>query len=151
MPIERKMAMPSGENMYRVFCIGMFVAFVALLVWIITVVINEEPVVYGPQQSEQVEVVGKRYVSDGSIDGSIDYYIVAFKFSDNSVKEFEVGSGGFLALNNPRGVYDSVKEGDTGTLTYREIENIEEKYKKEELHYAGREFIGFEKDPVLDE
>ena len=133
--------------MFNTFIIGMWIVFGALIILAIIGWIVDGKVVYKPEQREQVEVVEKRIISESAGEDYTYHYIVAFKFPDNSVKEIEVGRGGNFALNNPTGVYDSVGKGDTGILTYKEIENIEEKYKKEDRRYKGRLFISFWKDP----
>jgi len=43
-------------------------------------------------------------------------------------------------------VYDSIRQGDTGMLTYKERANIDAKIKKDGNRYKGRLFISFEKD-----
>ena len=101
-----------------------------------------------PEQSAQVEVVDKRIRTvrhgGGKFGGSrTSYtYIVAFKFPDGSIKELKVGR------DDDRGFYDYLQEGDTGTLTYKEIANIEERRKNEDARYASRLFIGFKKGPA---
>ena len=102
------------------------------------------------EQSEQVEVVGKRisiYSSSGSKrNKSTTYYtyIVTFKLPDGSVKELEVDSNSVRDSS----IYDAIHEGDTGILIYKEIKNIEQRIKKENMRFDGRRFISFEKDPV---
>jgi len=111
-----------------------------------------------PEQSAQVEVVGKRvrrYHSSGSkgSSGVTSYtYIVAFQFPDGSVKEFRVGrqskkngTEGNVACS----LYDSIYEGNTGILSYKELSNIEKK-RNEGMHWEHRRFISFEKDAVAD-
>ena len=100
-----------------------------------------------PEQTAQVKVVGRRIdYSRGR--NSIDmkaYYIfkVSFEFPDGSKKEFQVDR--IVAPSSGKGypssfVYDSMQLMDTGTLTYKEVENT--------IFLAGREFISFEKDPT---
>jgi len=107
------------------------------------------PLETSSEQSEQVEVVAKRIRSRGSGGSGSTYrinytYIVSFKFSDGSAKEFKVGK-------NSREIYDSIHEGDAGMLTYKERENIEEKIKNEDMRFDGRRFISFKKDPNVTE
>jgi len=96
-----------------------------------------------PEQFEQVEVTGKRIKQDTNIKRgkrlTLYTHIVTFKFSDNSEKELKVG------FESER-IYNLLQEGETGTLTYKEIENIEQKYENEDDYYKGRLFISFEKD-----
>ena len=105
------------------------------------------PVNNSLEQYECVEVIGKRIREHSNIsgEGSTTYtYIVAFKFSDGSVKEFDVDTNG--GNGNRREVYDSFYVGDTGILTYKERANIEEHIKTENMRWNGRRFISFEKD-----
>ena len=92
------------------------------------------------EYNEKAEVLGRRISSEGGDPQS--HYLIAFKFSDGSIKELLIG---FNRL--ARKVYDSFNEGDVGTLNYTEIENIEKKYRKETESWKGRGFISFEKDP----
>ena len=105
------------------------------------------------EQSEQVEVIGKRirkYTNSlsGRSGGSRTYfdYIVAFEFPDGSVKELEVDSNSVRDSS----IYDAIHEGDTGILIYKEIKNIEQRIKKENMRFDGRLFISFEKDSSLE-
>ena len=106
-----------------------------------------------PERSEQVEISSKRvrvYSSSGKHRNSISYtFIVAFKLHDGSIKELEVDT--HITRNSKEDVscslYNAINEGETGTLIYKELENIEEKYKgKEDMAFDGRLFISFEKD-----
>jgi len=107
-----------------------------------------------PEQSVQVEIVGKRireYQSPGTGEAPskiYSTYIVAFKFTDGSVKELEVAytSRDPKKKEGPCYIYDSLHEGDTGILIYKEIENIEEKCKNEEMRYDYRLFVRFTRD-----
>ena len=106
-----------------------------------------------PEQAEQVEVVEKRinktYIgsSRGIGESKTAYtFYISFKFSDGSVKEFEVGrdSIGRGIIREPYNkVYDSLNEGDTGILTYKELKNAENRYYTPSSY---RLFISFEKD-----
>ena len=105
---------------------------------------------HNPEQSAQVEVVSKRVIKERRRRFTTRYtYIVTFEFSDGSAKEVEVDR------NSTRGnpitelynfIYDTIDEGDTGILTYKEIENIEVYFENENLCRGGRKFISFEKD-----
>ena len=106
-----------------------------------------------PEQSAQVQVLEKRifrHFSSGHRSTRTSYtYIVAFKFSDDSIKEFEVDFKSVSGISKTELYsfrYNSFYEGDTGMLTYKEIENIEENFKNPEMEYRGRHFISFEKD-----
>jgi hypothetical protein len=59
--------------------------------------------------------------------------IFAFEFPDGSVKE----------LHDPK---VTIKINDTGTITYKELENIEEYFKNEKLRWRGRKFNRLKKD-----
>ena len=110
-----------------------------------------------PEQSAQVEVIDKRIriYSSGSRPNKSYTYIVAFKYSDSSVKEFSVDTIFTKGSNKeapPSSVYDNIHEGDTGILAYKEIKNIEKKYKNnEDMRYDGRFFISFERDSQYGE
>lgn len=85
------------------------------------------------KQYVQVEVAGKDTREPiNQKEGNM--YIVVFRFADGSEKEFAVEEK----------VYESVKENDSGKLTYKESENIEKNF-KEGYHFFGRHFISFEK------
>jgi len=121
-----------------------------LIALTLTVVVPSIQLTNRPEQSEQVEVIGKR-IYQSSDNGKVwSTYIVAFRFPDGSVKELSVGTNSSRINSNRddhNSIYDSINQGDTGILIYKEIEKIEEKYKNEDLRYDGRQFIGFEKDP----
>ena len=95
-------------------------------------------------QYAQVEVIGKR-VGPSSIDTYTPDYIVEFKFPDDSVKELSTYVKG-LTSTEWQELYNSISVGDTGILTYSEIENIEGRFKNERSRWRGRQFISFEKD-----
>lgn len=115
-----------------------------------------------PEQTEQVEVIGKR-IREHRTGGSkfspsttIYYYLITFKLSDGSEKEIFVGrnsqrQSGERKVSCP--TYDAIHEGDTGILTFKEIDNMEERYKDENVRWMGRTFLSFEKDhlPKLDD
>ena len=73
------------------------------------------------EQTAQVKVMGKRLA------------IFALEFPDGSVKE----------VHDPN---INMQINDTGTLTYKERENIEKHIKREKARWRGRQFIHFEKD-----
>ena len=131
------------------FIIGFIVIFSGIIIMVVTFANSVLPLETSSEQSEQVEVVAKRIRSRGSGGSGSTYrinytYIVSFKFSDGSAKEFKVGK-------NSREIYDSIHEGDAGMLTYKERENIEEKIKNEDMRFDGRRFISFKKDPNVTE
>ena len=109
-----------------------------------------------PEQSEQVEVVGKRIKKSKTgvrrFGGSklVYSYIVAFKFPDGSVKELGVGSTSKALtdkteVSNSAG--DALHEGDTGVITYKEIEvSKQRRLENEDLRVGDRLFLSFEKD-----
>nr|DAQ47105.1 MAG TPA: Protein of unknown function (DUF2500) [Caudoviricetes sp.] len=108
----------------------------------------------GREQTAQAKIIEKRIIRDyssgnGHVRGRTFYeYRIFYEFSDGSVKEFEVDRVWVSGSSNTSPyspVYDELKEGDNGLLTYKEIENNEQKY-NEALQYQGRKFISFEKD-----
>lgn len=82
---------------------------------------------YKNKQTEQAEVIEKKkeFVS----------CTVAFKLSDGTIKEFTVNSK----------IFKSMQIDDSGKLSYKEIENIEEELKNG-YRLGGREFINFDKN-----
>ena len=107
-----------------------------------------------PEQTVQAEVASKRIIKDSFYGkhSSIDIYIyvISFKFPDDSIKELQVDRQSYRwpPKNDPDSVqYDSLTVGDIGILTYKEIENIEERVQNENVRYGSRLFISFEKDP----
>jgi len=94
------------------------------------------PSVQLANKPEQVEIVGKR-TSESFSTGSrrsrpATYYtfIVSFNFPDGSVKEFAAGKTSQKIGSKQKACcseYDSLHEGDTGILIYKEIANIEKK------------------------
>lgn len=108
-----------------------------------------------PEQTAHVEVVEKR------IDRSVHYgrgsraysgnstlfiYCISFRFSDGTVKELKVDQFYFFSIHKEApysSVYAGMNEGDTGLLTYKELEPTETK-NWEDL--SKRQFIRFEQD-----
>lgn len=88
------------------------------------------------EQTVQAEVASKRIIKD-SFYGKHSYidiyiYVISFKFPDDSIKELQVDRQSYRwpPKNDPDSVqYDSLTVGDIGILTYKEIENIEERVK----------------------
>lgn len=142
----------TGEIAYRVF-----IAFIVVLgLAIAGSYISTIPQVRfsgRPEQSGQVEVVGKRInksSSSGKGTYSLTYeFIVAFAFPDGTIKELEIDSH---SVNSNRETvecsrYNSINESDRGTLIYQESKDIEERFEgREDASYYGRRFISFEKD-----
>lgn len=143
----------TGEIAYRVF-----IAFIVVLgLALAGLYISAIPQVRfsgRPEQSEQVEVVGKRIRKSSSASGKGTYrltyvFIVAFAFPDGTIKELEIDS--HTVRSNRETVecsrYNSIDEGDRGILIYQELKDIEERYEgREDVSYDGRRFISFEKD-----
>ncbi|MCL2488313.1 MAG: DUF2500 domain-containing protein [Oscillospiraceae bacterium] len=130
----------------KIVLFGVLAIILALIIVIIVVSSSSViPILTSPEQSEHVEVIGKR-VSQATFHRgrSFNFYFISFKFTDSSVKEFKVGD------TNNKIVYITLHEGDVGILTYKERENIEEHIKDETLRWDGRRFIGFEKDTEAD-
>ena len=107
--------------------------------------------VFTPEQSEQVEVVEKRVEISSShgrrVSRKYYSYYVAFKFPDGTIKEFKVdhiSTRDFKKEINSS-VYDSIFESDTGILTYKELENAENRFFSPTNY---REFHSFEKDLI---
>ena len=72
------------------------------------------------EKKARVKVIGKRRT------------VYTFEFPDGSVKE----------IHDPN---VSVKTNDTGTLIYKEVENIEKRFKKKKSQWRGRKFVRFKK------
>jgi len=127
-------------------------AFGGLVTLLVLVVLITVPTrfYFRPEQTAKVEVVDKRIrrYSGGGKSSKVTTYsnIVAFSFPDSSVKELKIDKGSFSSA------YDSIHEGDTGILIYKEIKNIDKKYKNNEnMRYDGRFFISFERDSKYGE
>ena len=143
----------TGEIAYRGF-----IAFIAVLCLALAGVSISvfPPVRFSgcPEQSGQVEVVGKRINKSSSASGKGTYrltyeFIVAFAFPDGTIKELEIDS--HTVRSNSETVecsrYNSIYEGDRGILIYQELKDIEERFEgREDASYYGRRFISFEKD-----
>jgi len=122
----------------------LFLLFFGIIIWTVTMnIIESTRFKAALEYSAYVEVVGKRIYWDVSDSGSYEDYIISFKFPDNSVKEIQVGGDGWKTKKT---VYDSINEGDIGTLSYREEKDIEKRSTKEKWLYRRRQFISFEKD-----
>ena len=79
-----------------------------------------------PIQRMHVKVVEKR--------GDRPQTFVTFEMPDGTAKELQIA--------DPR-IYQPLKENDTGMLTYKELKNSKD--------HHHRRFIGFIKDPNLDD
>ena len=105
-----------------------------------------------PEQRAPVEVVEKnidRRTSSGSKhrrSSTIFSYRISFRFPDGTVKKFEADK---FVLSGVRkeapysSVYAGINEGETGLLTYKELEPAEIERWGE---IAGRKFIHFKQD-----
>jgi|GEM_PF-1230632 len=89
-----------------------------------------------PEQVEQVEVIGRRTISGGKPGVRMKTYVVEFRLSDGSKKELVVSS-------NATRIYNAIQKGETGKLTYKEIESND----GDKNFRANRRLISFEKDP----
>ncbi len=150
MPKSKKIA-KGPKIFFIIFCaLGMliWIFFISEIIKIAPIGLNKRP-----EQAVKAEITEKRIESIYSSvrrhaqSRTFYRYLIFFKFSDGSVKEFEVDTywiygSSETAPYSP--VYDELKEGDTGVLTYKELENIEQKYIEDQ--YRGRKFISFEKD-----
>ncbi|MDR3344435.1 MAG: DUF2500 domain-containing protein [Oscillospiraceae bacterium] len=88
------------------------------------------------------------YTTDGGDDfGSSNLYYVTFSFADGMNEEFQVGVGsdGFFP-GGARKLYDSLHEGETGILTDKERNGVEETKRGITELVKDRIFISFEKD-----
>jgi len=150
--------MTTKDRILLGFVIVGFIVMTAVAIMIVGATILTIQIENNPEQSEQVEVTGKRISvsSHHSKGGHITFYYsyyVAFKFTDSSEKEFRVGSNsrkekyrGGKTVYDPYdpiydpydSIYNFIHEGDTGTLTFKEIKNSTEPIQ--------RHFICFEKD-----
>jgi len=104
--------------------------------------------------------------------------VITFKFPDGSTKGLQVPDDEIYSFLDdpeeyrhfltglktydyekfgymPRGVIGDKKYtpsvSGTGILTYKEIDNIEHRFKRESRRWRGRLFVSFEKDPVSDD
>lgn len=107
---------------------------------------------FQPEQQAHVQVMGKRIdrrTADGSKhsrSSTIFSYCISFQFPDGTVKKFEADK---FVLSGVRkeapysSVYAGINEGETGLLTYKELEPAEIERWGE---IAGRKFIHFKQD-----
>lgn len=105
-----------------------------------------------PEQRAPVEVVEKnidRRTSSGSKhrrSSTIFSYRISFRFPDGTVKKFEADKfslSGICKEAPYSSVYAGINEGETGLLTYKELEPAEIERWGE---IAGRKFIHFKQD-----
>ena len=130
--------MAAEDKIFNAFIAGIIIIGIATVIVVLIIVANRGPLVWKPTQQAQVEVVEKDFWRSGGAKGAgSSFYIVSFKFSDNSVKDLRIKFSG---------TYDEIQEGDTGTLVFSEVENIESKFKNERERYDCRKFVSFEKD-----
>jgi len=97
------------------------------------VVIPQTLLADSPKQVAQVEAVAKRirerHENAGPISGEsiYRYCYITFKFPDGSEKEFYIGmssSGDTGVQSDSTAVYNSIREGDMGVLTYKATKNF---------------------------
>lgn len=143
----------TGEIAYKVF-IAFIVVLGLALAGLYIAAIPQVRFSGRPEQSGQVEVVGKR-INKTSSYGKVPGYtythefIVAFSFPDGTIKELEIDSH---TVDSSRETvecsrYNSIDEGDRGILIYQELKDIEERFEgREDASYYGRRFISFKKD-----
>jgi len=120
-----------------------FILFDALLVY--SWFRGAGPFLKRPKQQGPAVVARKRVivVSRVANDGTGHaLYLVTFRFPDGSEKAFDMGE-----TKPGRKAYDSLYEGDIGTLSYIEIEDIKLKYADKNQRHKGRRLIGFVKAP----
>lgn len=150
------MSKAKDENKRLNRIIVIMLAFIAVVLTCTTLFILRTPQVglfSQPEQRAQVEVVEKnidRRTSHTSINhvGSrtIFFYRVSFRFPDGTVKEFEVDKFSFSDIREEApysSVYAGINEGDTGVLTYKELDLSETENWRE---LSNREFIRFKQD-----
>ena len=89
-----------------------------------------------PEQNAHVEIIRKTIVNNKRRSA---YHLVYFEFPDGSEKAFNIKSE----------IYYTLQECETGMLTYKELENIEDRGALSDFfapnHYYRR-FIFFKKD-----
>ncbi len=120
-----------------IFIVTIVLVLIMLFFWFR----NISPILNSTELHERAEVIGKKIVEKNFDDTITSTYIVTFKFSDGSLKELWVGVD-----RAGEESYYAINEGDIGTLTYKEIKAIEQKYKNEDIRWEGRRFISFMKD-----
>ena len=90
------------------------IAIIAILVLCLNIFYF--PSMNAPEQEAHVEIAGKRIYENN--EGYITFFI-SFKFYDGSIREIDEGRDG--VSDNKRGIiYNSIHEGETGILTYKE-------------------------------
>ena len=97
-----------------------------------------------PEKVERVKVIEKNMRVDYTLRPRTRKpyytYFITFRCPDGLDKELLFSTGSNL------NVYDSIRENDRGTLTYKEREDAIRRMKNEKRHYNEREFISFKKD-----
>ena len=143
------------NKFFVVFCLILFSIFIVSSILVIPDIFGVElPLKNAPEQKEDVIVIDKRVIHTSSVqswDGYHDNnkYLIKFQFPDGSIKELNVATTG--SNSSDRGsTYRSINIGDEGILTYKELEDVEERY-EEKNRYQGRTFISFERHVVADE
>lgn len=138
--------MIDNKLLFRCIVIIALVSIIIYALLALFVYIHKLPLKNAPEQQAEVVVADKNIILNDSMFERPNKYFVKFQFPDGSIKEFDVSIKGADAATSGN-FYYTLNVGDKGTLTYKEIENIEEKY-DEEKRYKGREFISFERDSL---
>ena len=129
--------MTKNDKLFLFISLG--IVFFAFLVCIISLFVFKVLPNLAPEQHGQVRVVGKRirtaYIETeyGMEDRKYPQYLISFEFLDGVEKEFEIPGNLKISLE----IYDSIQEGDTGMLSYKESKNAKT--------YEKRRFINFKK------
>lgn len=134
-----KVKLTKEETTVKINIIMLVVLAITVVLIILAPIVNlDYKLRFGdiPEQIEQAEVVDKEQIRSGKKGARWVDYVITFRFSDGSEKKFIVSS-------NARRVYNLIKIGETGKLTYKEIESND----GDENFKANRRFISFEKDP----
>ena len=146
----------SDNKFFIKFCLVIVIIIAGFCVFAFLDYINFDlPMENAPEQQEYVTVIDKRVnirggkVGRGFESSNNNEYLIKFQFSDGSTKELDVAIIDASASNRGNNHY-SINIGDEGMLTFKEIEDVEERY-EEKNRYRGRQFIRFERYVVADE
>lgn len=134
-----KVKLTKEETTVKINIIMLVVLAITVVLIILAPIVNlDYKLRFGdiPEQIEQAEVVDKEQIRSGKKGARWVDYVITFRFSDGSEKKFIVSS-------NARRVYNLIEIGETGKLTYKEIESND----GDESFRSNRRFISFEKDP----
>ena len=136
---ESKVTMTDEETTLKTNVVVMILLLIAtILLVVLALVPIDDMLRFGkiPEQVEQIEIIGRRTISGGKPGTRTRAYVIAFRLSDASEKEIVVS-------NNIIGIYNVMQIGETGKLTYKEIESNN----GDETFRSHRRLISFEKDP----